>query len=236
MVNSVKRMKIADQILEQLKQKIRNGDFPEGSKLPSENKLAEMFGVSRAPIRETISVLVASGLVESIQGGGNFVKKMPTEDLLDTVAFEMITDEEIYNLLELRTVIETEAAAFAAERHTVEDIEKIYEALQQVSDTINDDSIVGDRADYDFHMYIVKAAKNSFLTQSVENVRELYQKALTFSLRKNVGRRAKREQVYQEHQNIYDAIKRRDNAAAAFYMKEHLTNARLKLGDPRVNK
>ncbi|MCM3767752.1 FadR/GntR family transcriptional regulator [Neobacillus niacini] len=236
MVHTVKRLKIADQILEQLKQKIRDGEFPEGSKLPSENKLAEMFGVSRAPIREVISVLVASGLVESIQGGGNFVKKMPTEDLLDTVAFEMITDEEIYNLLELRTVIETEAAAFAAERHTEEDIEKIYEAFQQVSDTINDDSIVGDQADYDFHMSIVKAAKNSFLTQSVENVRELYQKALTYSLRKNVGRREKREQVHQEHQNIYKAIKRRNKEAAAFYMKEHLTNARLKLGDPRVNK
>lgn len=236
MVNTVKRMKIADQILEQLKQKIRNGDFPEGSKLPSENKLAEMFGVSRAPIRETISVLVASGLIESIQGGGNFVKKMPKEDLLDTVAFEMITDEEIYDLLELRTVIETEAAAFAAERHTEKDLEEIYVALQQVSDTINDDSIVGDRADYAFHMLIVKAAKNSFLTQSVENVRELYQKALTYSLRKNVGRREKREQVYQEHQNIFKAIKKRDKIAAAFYMKEHLTNARMKLGDPRVNK
>ncbi|PIC94602.1 GntR family transcriptional regulator [Sporosarcina sp. P26b] len=227
---------MSNQILEKLKEMIRDQEFPPNTKLPSENDLAKMFGVSRAPIREAISVLVASGLVESVQGGGNFVTDSTHLNNLDTVAYEMITDKEIYNLLELRTVLETEAAYFAAERHSEEDIKKISLALDEFAKTMSDNRVVGDEADYQFHLAVVEAAHNSFLTQSIENLSELYQKALKYSLSKNIGKRRKRESVYQEHLNIYNAIKCRDKERASFYMKKHLVNARIKLGDDRINR
>lgn len=227
---------MSNQILEKLKEMIRDQEFPPSTKLPSENDLAKMFGVSRAPVREAISVLVASGLVESVQGGGNFVTDGTHLNNLDTVAYEMITDKEIYNLLELRTVLETEAAYFAAERHSEEDIINISLALEEFAKTMSDNRVVGDEADYQFHLAIVNAAHNSFLTQSIENLSELYQKALKYSLSKNIGKRRKRESVYQEHLNIYNAIKSRDQERASFYMKKHLVNARIKLGDDRVNR
>lgn len=234
MINRIKKTRIADQVLEQLKEKIKNGDFPTGSKLPSENELARMFGVSRVPIREAISILSASGLVESIQGGGTFIKKEPTENLLDKVVYEMITKEEVYDLLELRMVIESAAAGLAAERRTESELKQIHEALLHLGEAVKNKESVGDLPDFEFHLNIVKASHNIFFIRTVENVRELYRKALLYSLKKNIGLDGKREQVYQEHVNIYEAIKNQDSEAASKYMRIHLENARRKLGDPNV--
>ena len=234
MISPVKKMKMSEQILEQLRTMIQEGEFPPETKLPSENELAKMFGVSRAPVREAISVLVASGLVESRQGGGSYVNKVLLVNMLDTVALEMISAEEIYNLLELRTVIETEAAAFAATRHTSEDLLRIKAALDKFAITIQDDQEIGHEADFLFHEEIVAASKNSFIIQTVSNLRDLYKKTLNFSLKQNIGLSRKRQQVYEEHLAIYEALEKRDAKAAAFYMKRHLINARIKLGDKRV--
>lgn len=234
MITRVTKKKMSEQIIDQLKEKIKNQEFPPDSKLPSENALAKMFGVSRAPIREALSVLTASGMVESIQGGGNFVKKVPLVNLLNSTMIEMITDEELFDLIEMRMVIETQAAAFAAKRHTTNEINEIEQALEQFAETINDEQAIGDIGDFQFHMSIVKAAHNKFLKQSLENIADLNQKALRFSLKKNIGLSRKRELVYQEHLDIFEAIKSRDSEAAENYMKKHLMNLRLKLGDPRL--
>lgn len=227
-------MKMSEQILEQLKTMIQNGEFPPETKLPSENELAKMFGVSRAPVREAISVLVASGLVESRQGGGNYVNKVLLVNLLDSVALEMVSAEEIYDLLELRTIIESEAAAFAAVRHTSEDLQKIKIALDEFEKTIKDEQEIGYEADFLFHQEIVAASKNGFIIQTVGNLRDLYKQTLNYSLKQNIGQARKRQQVYQEHLAIYKAIENKEPEKAAYYMKRHLINARHKLGDKRV--
>lgn len=234
MLIPVTKKKVSDQIIEQLKEKIKNQEFPLDSKLPSENELARMFGVSRAPIREAISVLVASGLVKSVQGGGNFVQEVPLVGLLDSVTFEMATEEEVFNLLELRTVIETEAAGFAARRRTDEELELIRISLEQFAQTIDDEQAIGDVSDYNFHQSIVRASHNSFLIQTLENVADLYQKTMNYSLKQNLGLKRKRESVYHEHLAIFEAIKNRNEEVAANSMKKHLINARKKLGDPRL--
>ncbi|WP_392455229.1 FadR/GntR family transcriptional regulator [Chryseomicrobium aureum] len=234
MISPIKKMKMSEQIFEQLSLMIQEGEFPPESKLPSENELAKMFGVSRAPVREAISVLVASGLVESRQGGGSYVNKVQLVNLLDSVALEMVSAEEVYDLLELRTVIETEAAAFAAERRTEEELLKIKAGLNQFALTIHDEQEIGHEADFLFHNEIVAASKNSFIIQTVNNLRDLYKQTLNFSLKQNIGLARKRQQVYEEHLSIYQAIENKDPKAAAYYMKRHLINARIKLGDTRV--
>lgn len=234
LISPIKKMKMSEQILEQLRTMIQEGEFPPESKLPSENELAKMFGVSRAPVREAISVLAASGLVESRQGGGSYVNKVLLVNLLDSVALEMVSAEEVYDLLELRTVIETEAAGFAAARRTEEELLKIKAGLDQFAVTIQDEHEIGYEADFLFHHEIVAASKNSFIIQTVCNLRGLYKQTLNFSLKQNIGFTRKRQQVYEEHLSIYEAIENKDTEAAAFYMKRHLVNARIKLGDTRV--
>src|SRR5699024_8970289 len=190
------------------------GELPPNTQLPSETELAKMFGVSRSPIREALSVLSASGLIESRQGGRSWVKEVNLAEMLEPVQFEMITIEEVHDLLEMRTIIESEAAYLAAERYTEKDFIDLTESLKAFSMTVKDEHTIGFEADYAFHQVIVRAAYNPFLTQSIENLSELHLKAVKFSLSKNLGWERKRKEVYTEHKKIYEANKKRDREAA----------------------
>ncbi|MBM7703008.1 FadR/GntR family transcriptional regulator [Metabacillus iocasae] len=233
MFTPIERKKVSSQVLDQLKEMIKDKTFPPESKLPSEHELSKMFGVSRAPIREALSVLAASGLIESRQGGGSYVKRVELAGMLDPVTFEMVEMDQIYDLLEMRSIVESEAAKLAAERRNEEDLDLIREAINSFKQTIDNYSTVGHEADFQFHYAVVKAASNPFLMQAFENLAELNRKALLFSLKKNV-QKEKREKVYKEHVRIYEAILDQDAERASKSMRIHLTNARIKLGDERV--
>ncbi|UTR11941.1 FadR family transcriptional regulator [Evansella sp. LMS18] len=231
---SIERKKVSSQVYDELVRMIKDGEIKQNSKLPSENELAQLFGVSRSPIREALSVLAASGLIESRQGGGSWVKEVNLVNMVEKAAFEMIEIEDVYNLLEMRSIIEAEAAALAAARWKDEDVIRMEEALEAFRQTVYDKDSVGYRADYDFHRAIVKASYNPFLLQSIDQLSDLHQKALKFSLKKNLGIPRKREEVFQEHEAIFQAIKERNADKAYEEMKHHLTAARIKLGDKRV--
>lgn len=225
------RKKISELVLEELKKMIKAGEFPPNSKLPSETDLARLFDVSRAPIREALSVLAASGLIESRQGGRSWVKDVDLAKMLESVQFEMIRIEEVLQLLEMRTILESEAAFLAAQRHTHADLNDLANSLDIFSLTVKDKYTIGFEADYDFHRIIVRSAYNPFLTQTMENLSDLHMKAVEFSLSKNLGWEIKRKEVYEEHEKIYDAIKKRDSLAAKNAVIAHLTNASNKLSN-----
>lgn len=230
----IERKKVSELVYEKLKEMIQNGEYEPNTQLPSESELVDLFGVSRTPIREALSVLSASGLIESRQGGRSWVREINFAEMLEPVQFEMITAEEVCDLLEMRTILESEAAALAAERHTADDFQQLTENLEAFSMTIKDNQIIGYEADYKFHQTIVKATYNPFLTQTMENLSELHMKAVEFSLSKNLGWDRKRKEVFCEHERIYQAIKARDGKEARNAVISHLTNARLKLHDKRV--
>ncbi|MFC0272749.1 FadR/GntR family transcriptional regulator [Metabacillus herbersteinensis] len=225
----IQRRKISAQVLDELKDMIKENKFPPNHPLPSENELATMFGVSRAPVREALSVLSASGIIESRQGGRSFVKEIKLANMLEMLAIELIPMEQIYELLEMRIIMETEAASLAALRHDAADLEKIEKSLNDFQITLTNLEAVGDQADVNFHKHVMNATKNNFLIQVMENIDNLYRKTISFTLKKNIGLPNKREQVFKEHQNIFLAIKERDEKKAALAMKIHLENVMSKL-------
>src|SRR5699024_5280192 len=150
----IERKTISSQVLDRLKIMIKEGVFPVSSKLPSESELTKMFGVSRPPIREALSILEASGIIESKQGGGRYVKEINLADKLESIKFEVINVDQLYNLLEMRTIIEAKAACFAALRATPDDLAKIKDALERFSIIIEDETFVGSEPDIEFHYLI----------------------------------------------------------------------------------
>ncbi|MCM3708049.1 MULTISPECIES: FadR/GntR family transcriptional regulator [Cytobacillus] len=225
----IERKKISAQVLDQLKEMIKEGKFPPNKPMPSENELAERFGVSRAPVREALSVLSASGIIESRQGGRSFVKEVNMADMLGSLAIEYIPVEQVFELLEMRMVMETQAAAIAALRRDEDDLEVMKGALAQFEITLTNPEAVGDQADVNFHKHLITATKNRFMIQVMENIDDLYRKAIAFSLQKNVGLPAKREQVFQEHMSIFKAIQEQDEKRATKAMRVHLENVTKKL-------
>ena len=72
-LETIKRVSVKDQTLEQLKNYILSGVVPLGERLPSERALADALGVGRYSVREALKVLQAVGLVESRVGEGAFL-------------------------------------------------------------------------------------------------------------------------------------------------------------------
>jgi GntR family transcriptional repressor for pyruvate dehydrogenase complex len=229
MINKVTRQKASHQVLAQLKEGISNGTFPVGEKLPSENLLAEAFGVSRVPVREALGILEVSGIISSRQGGGHRVEQHSLLSKYQPLVLEIADPGEVEALLEMREVIEQQAACMAAERHTEQELRAIELALNDFKRCTLDEGLIGHREDYLFHRAIMQASHNPFFVQILDNMHELYLGVLVYSLSKNLGRQAERQRVIDEHQRVFMAIKARDPAAATAAMQNHLSNVRGKL-------
>ena len=93
---------------------VARGEVQPGDKLPSERDLAEMLKVSRPTIREAMIALEVSGLIEVRTGSGIYVRAHPDPSL------DLVRDDGIgpFDILELRLMVEPDAAALAAERMT----------------------------------------------------------------------------------------------------------------------
>lgn len=229
MINKVTRQKASHQVLAQLKEGISNGTFPVGEKLPSENLLAEAFGVSRVPVREALGILEVSGIISSRQGGGHRVEQHSLLSKYQPLVLEIADPDEVEALLEMREVIEQQAACMAAERHTEQELRAIELTLNDFKRCTLDEGLIGHREDYLFHRAIMQASHNPFFVQILDNMHELYLGVLVYSLSKNLGRQAERQRVIDEHQRVFLAIKARDPAAATAAMRNHLSNVRGKL-------
>ncbi|SOC38202.1 FadR/GntR family transcriptional regulator [Salinicoccus kekensis] len=230
----IKKEKLSDIIFTQLVTMIRNQEYIEGEKLPSENDLAKYFNVSRVPVREAISKLVSVGYVESHQGKGSYIKSVAASDEFKEYTYGEFTKKELFNLLEMRTLLEVEAAKLSAQRRDEKNLKEIESALLDFKEITQDQFSIGHKADYNFHKAIVKSTNNDYIIQTFNNLQLVHQNALEFSLKLNIGKPRKREEVYKEHEEIYNAILTQDENEAKKRMEIHLINMRKKLGDERV--
>lgn len=229
MPESLYRKKVSTQVLELMQEKIRTGEYAPGDKLPPEITLAKQFGVSRTAIREALNILSISGVVTSLQGGGRQINEVNLVNMLEVIPYSLIDVSEIIDLLEMRMVFEVEAAALAAQRHEKEDEIELLKALNQFKDTLTNKESIGFEADYQFHLVLIRAAKNAFFEQTFINISTVLQNSLQFSLSKNLGKPRKRKEVYHEHEMIYEAFCARDSDTIKATMQAHLMNVKTKL-------
>jgi GntR family transcriptional repressor for pyruvate dehydrogenase complex len=221
--------KLSQMISRELLTMIESGDFPAGSKLPTEMELAAQFGVSRIPVREALSVLRSAGLINSIQGGGSFVEERMGTTLLNNLRIEHDDAEWIRYLFEMRKILEPEAAYLAALRRTPEQLEQMKQALQWLEAELSDDTRIGMEADKEFHRTIFLATENPVMIQAMENLSSLYERAMKITLQSNLGLKKKRKAVYKEHEDILLAIEAEEPELAKIQCTIHLRNAEKKL-------
>ncbi len=94
-----------------------------GDRLPSESRLAMMFGMSRTVIREALVRLASDGITEARRGAGSFVKRRPSERLVRHMPMEELSFT--LGSYEVRFVLEAEAARLAALRRSPEQMATI---------------------------------------------------------------------------------------------------------------
>ena len=121
----ISRVNLHSEVMQQITAAIQSGQWKPGSKLPGEIALAEMFQVSRTCIREVLKALAYSGVVESRSGVGTFVKEIPSE--APSPAVDLLSSTDYTQILEMRKLLEGQAAYWATERATPEEIAAVIE-------------------------------------------------------------------------------------------------------------
>jgi DNA-binding FadR family transcriptional regulator len=132
----IQRRRVADQILDDLRDQILSGALPHGAKLPAERELAARYGVSGPTIREAVRVLTAMGLVASRNGSASTVTAqsdtLMSVSISSVVQFEKMGPRDVFGLLEL---LYTYVAQLAVERATPDEIASLRRAAERTAAT-----------------------------------------------------------------------------------------------------
>jgi DNA-binding FadR family transcriptional regulator len=216
---------LALEIVEALGERIRDGRLATGDKLPSEAAIVDEFCVSRTVVREAISKLQASGLVETRHGVGTFVVGVDAATPLRIGREQLGTLRDVISLLELRIGIETEAAALAAQRRDAANLAALRAALDAFTAAIEaDGDAVG--ADFRFHVEIARATQNAHFSDLLNHLGTVIIPRARLGAPPDAARRDYLRRVNGEHESIYDAISMQDPEAARAAMRTHLANSR----------
>lgn len=156
-------------MIERMGRAIVGGEYAPGDPLPTEADLGEEFGVSRTSVREAMRVLAAKGLVDIRRKVGTRVRPTDQWNAFDVDIFRWHGEEGrgeqiLRDLVEVRQIVEPQAARLAGGRATIEDLRHIDEAHQRMRDAIDDPDAYS-RADVAFHQAVYAASHNDLLRQ-----------------------------------------------------------------------
>jgi GntR family transcriptional repressor for pyruvate dehydrogenase complex len=215
------RTTLSEALFEKLVGHVVNGDWKEGDRIPSERELSEQLSIGRASLRGALKALELLGMVESRVGDGTFVR--PRSDFLSRPLLWAVAGAdrtELRDLMEARSVLEENVAAFAAQRATPAELLKIKAAIEEMR-THLEDPARSLEADMQFHLAIAEAAHNPILSNAGQLLRSLVKQWILLK-HKVPGAAAK---SLQHHEDIHDAILHRDAAGAREAMRDHIVTA-----------
>ncbi len=219
-IKSIEKTNIVDQVFEQMKENIINGEWTPGEKIPSENELCDKFNVSRNSIRSSIQKLKALGILNTHQGKGTFVNEFNGDNIVDSFfPIVYLSKEEMLDIIEFRSTIERESVKLATIRSEEKDINLIRKSLLEMEKNTNDYKRYS-IADYQFHLNIIKASKNKIFYRSMVKLKDFL-----YSHLEEMNRKGDLEASLKGHYHLFNAIKSGDEEFAQSVSKkdmEHL--------------
>ncbi|HEX7386817.1 MAG TPA: FadR/GntR family transcriptional regulator [Castellaniella sp.] len=225
---------LTQSVVDALSDRIRQGEFHAGEKLPTESALMVQFEVSRTVVREAVSHLQAAGLVETRRGIGTFLLEASREQQVRIQTHHVLTVLDVMAILELRISLETEVAGLAAVRRTEAQLQGLRETLDgfaqglRLSHRYDADAVASDRA---FHLQLAMATGNRYFHDILAQLgRSMIPRARVDSATlAEVNRAGYLSRVHLEHEDIFAAVRRRDPDGARAAMRIHLANSRERL-------
>ena len=216
-IGPIDRRNISRQVYDQMLDNILNGVWPPGTKLPSENELTQMFGVSRVPIREALKKLSTMGITQTRQGEGSFVQMMTPGMFMNSLLPMLVWNRKsMMDILEYRRIVEPENAALAAINADGDDLACILATIRDI-ERIDAPVLEFAIADMKFHLDIARATKNSLLF----NVSNVIRDVLVSYYRK-INELMGTDRAIRYHRLIFEAIRDRDPDRARHWMQEHI--------------
>jgi DNA-binding GntR family transcriptional regulator len=189
-----------------VRSRILGGEYEPGRRL-SEVELSTSLGISRSPLREALRLLANEGLVNVVSGRGVFVADF--------------SETEVRELLEVREALDVLAVRLAAKRATPDQIDKLRENLEGLTNALRTHGTQTPEWPSDFHLCIYEAARNRRLKEHGLAVHTQLR-----LVRFRSGAAAERmERAHDEHLALLAAISDHDPDMAARRMREHLGNS-----------
>lgn len=213
----IAKRSVGSQVYDQMLDNILNGIWPPETKLPSENELGQMFGVSRVPIREALRKLNTMGITQTRQGEGSFVL-MATPGMFMNSLLPMLVwnRKSMMDILEYRRIVEPENAALAALNADETDIVNLLATIGEMN-KIGRPELEFAIADMKFHLDIARATKNSLLF----NVSNVIRDVLVSYYRK-INELMGIDRALKYHLLIFEAIRDKEPNQARHWMQEHI--------------
>jgi len=236
----IETKKVYMRVVEQIRQMIQAGELVPGDQLPTTAELAEMLQVSRPSVREALAALEILGLVDSKAGSGCFVARSPigrpVQPAQPIVLAGWASAEEI---LEARLAYEPVCARLAAQRRLPEDlndmrcapelgmvdIERVAEGKPaRFSDCHGRAGLPPEDFESSLHAVIARAAHNTVLAAFGQAVSRAVNSPTWQRMMRQIYLSPRNNSFFlQQYEQLYDAIERRDAAAAESLMRQHLT-------------
>ncbi|WP_456021894.1 transcriptional regulator GlcC [Pseudomonas protegens] len=200
---------VADVVCQRIERLIVDGVLKNGQILPSERRLTEKLGVSRNALREGLKLLRARGIIETAHGKGSYVAQLSAHPACSPLMHLFSSQPRtLYDLFEVRSLLEGESARLAALRGTEADfilITRSYEALVAAHSQSLEASVHA-RLDHAFHLAICEASHNPVLVQTLRSLTDLLLSSVFASVNNLYHREPQKRQIDRQHARLYNAV------------------------------
>lgn len=224
------RRQVSDAVAQRIERLIVDGVLKAGQALPSERRLCEKLGISRSALREGLQVLRGRGIIDTAHGRdsrvANFSGAQDASPLMHLFSSQPRT---LFDLLEVRALLESESARLAALRGTDADfvlLTRRYEEMLAAHGQANVDPHEQARLDHAFHLAICDASHNPVLLFTLKSLTDLMLNSVFASVNNLYHRPAQKRQIDRQHARLYHAVVNRLPEQAQRAARQHIHSIR----------
>lgn len=191
-----------------------------GEKLPTEKEMMDTLGVSRAVLRDALSVYETSGVIVSRQGSGRYAQMPNIGSQIINIwsIFIRSNPSLLLELLEIRSILETYSLPKVINKITIEQLQALNVQVNEMKRKVTIGQTF-EKNDREFHRILFSSTENSLLEQLLSAFWDLYDAAKVSSFREDLYILA------NQHQDILDAIMRKDLDLSTQLMRAQFEDA-----------
>lgn len=222
--------RLADVVAEKIERLIVDGVLKVGQALPSERRLCQKLGISRSAIREGLRVLRGRGIIETAQGRSSSVAQLSqTPNASPLMHLFSSQPRTLFDLLEVRALLEGESARLAALRGTDADfilLRRRYEEMLAAQTEEGGDLREHAYLDHAFHRAVSEASHNAVLVHTLQSLTDLMLSTVFASVNNLYHRPLQKQQIDRIHSRLFRAVIERQPNQAQRAARDHIYSIR----------
>ena len=212
--------KTYEYVFDYFSEQILSGKLKLNDKLETEREIAEKLGVSRNSIREVMHMLEITGLIECLQGSGNYIRCDPMEYMLKSVNMVMALMEiDFSEIFDIRTGYEYTAVRLAIDAARPEELEEMHQILLKMDQPMSVKESA--QLDIEFHHKLMNASHNRMLILYSSMLYNLMDQFIENFRARILTNRMRAELLRRSHWGIYNGLVEKDLEAAMKGFDKH---------------